>query len=276
MFSGHLAQLRASGANLSGELLDSHLLQNIYLDGEKYLEYTTAPLTRSLQSLELDNNRIHHIAGFCAKVFVSLVNGSEMSLDKEAVQKAVEDNMQVDLTATRITNTKAVAELFADGTLQPTQQLTQNDRRKGFSCRDITSSSLRVSPSLFWPQGLCACNEGFEGSGTQCHQCERGRYNQDSGQIRTTSPQTVFTPKLVPTGFETLQHGQDFNSGCKPCPGNSSTAEAGTTSVNSCICNVGRTRLPGFGVSGNCAAPRCQAGAREFERSMWIFLPSPC
>ena len=188
MFSGRLAQLRANAANLSGELLDNDWLRSISVDGTKYLSYAPIPLETSLQAVELESNNIHHIAGFTAKVYVSLANGSSLSVDKEALQRAVKLNLQVDLTATRVTNSKAVAELFTDGALKPTEQLTQNNRLKGFSCRDITSTSLRVSPPLFWPQGLCACNEGFQGSGTQCRKCERGRYNQDAGQIVATSP----------------------------------------------------------------------------------------
>ena len=198
LFLDHLAQLRANAANLSGELPD--------------FERLDAPL----QALELAGNRISHIAGFNARVFVSLANGSDASLDMRALSAAVKSKLQVDLTATRLTNTENIAALFADGTLKVTAQPMQTNLLGGFSCFDITSSSLRVSPPLFWPQGLCACNEGFQGSGTSCHKCERGRYNED------------------------------FNSSCKPCPSNSSTTEEGTTSVNNCICQVGRTRKPGL------------------------------
>ena len=200
LVSEHLAQLRANAANLSGELMD----------------IGNAPLMKSLQALELADNRITHIAGFNARVFVSLANGSDVSLDRRALLAAVKKNLQVDLTATRITNTEDITALFADGTLKATAQRTQTNLLGSFSCIEITSTSLRVSPPLFWPEGLCACNEGFQGSGTSCHKCERGRYNED------------------------------FNSSCKPCPSNSSTMEAGTTSVNNCICQVGRTRKPGL------------------------------
>ncbi|CAE7622380.1 unnamed protein product [Symbiodinium necroappetens] len=207
-FAGHLASIRASGANLSGHLQKS-CLRDVSLDGERYSHHCTLPLQKSLQGLELAHNKIHRIAGIPANVYLSLANNSETSLDVKALRPALHRNVQVDLTSTKISNTDVVAALFHEEVLHRTKQLTQSDRLQGFDCYGITSTSLRVSPASFWPDGLCACSAGFQGNGALCHKCKPNTYNQH------------------------------FNSSCVPCPSNS-TAGAGATSVFSCFCMVGR------------------------------------
>ena len=238
-FAGHLASIRASGTNLSGHVLKS-CLREVHVNGADYGRYCAVPLQRTLQVLELADNRIHRIEGIPANDNVSLANNSETFLNVKALREALGNNVQVDLTATKISNTDDVATLFHEGFLHRTEQLTQSDRLKGFACYDITSTSLRVSPSSFWPQGLCACSEGFEGNGTSCKQCHPNTYNEH------------------------------FNRSCAPCPSNS-TAIAGATSVFSCVCTVGRTSrgalepLYVYMFLGLGGAPSCNS----------IYIPTP-
>ncbi|CAE7209073.1 inlA, partial [Symbiodinium microadriaticum] len=224
-FAGHLASIRASGANLSGHLQKS-CLRDVSVDGERYSDYCTLPLLSSLQGLELADNKIHHIEGIPANVYVSLANNSETYVSMKSLREALDRNVQVDLTATKISNTDDVAALFHEEVLHRTTQLTQSDRLKGFECYGITSTSLRVSPASFWPEGLCACTAGFQGNGTLCHKCQSNTYNER------------------------------FNGSCVPCPSNSSTAEAGASSVFSCLCTVGRMYTSESGQHCQCDASK--------------------
>ncbi|CAE7231885.1 GSO1, partial [Symbiodinium necroappetens] len=61
-FAGHLASVRATGANLSGHLRTS-CLREVSVDGETYGVKCTIPLLSSLQGLELADNKIHRIEG---------------------------------------------------------------------------------------------------------------------------------------------------------------------------------------------------------------------
>ncbi|CAE7733082.1 inlA [Symbiodinium sp. CCMP2456] len=234
-FAGHLASIRASGANLSGHLLKSCLC-GVNVDGERYNSCCGLPLWSSLQGLELADNRIHRIEGIPANVYVSLANNSETYLNVTALRQALDSNVQVDLTATKISNSDDVATLFHDGVLHRTKQLTQSDRSRGFECYGITSTSLRVSPSSFWPQGLCACSAGFQGNGTTCHPCNPNTYNEH------------------------------FNGSCVPCP-SSSRAPAGATSAFSCVCAVGRMHSSESGNDCQCDALRALYQSEDDART---------
>ncbi|CAE7938239.1 GSO1, partial [Symbiodinium sp. KB8] len=220
-FAGHLASLRASGANLSGHLQKS-CLRHVSVDGQHYHNYCTIPLQSSLQGLELADNKIDRIEGIPANVYVSLANNSETYVNMKSLREALDRHVQVDLTSTKISNTDDVATLFHEGFLHRTKQLTQGDRLQGFECYGITSTSLRVSPALFWPEGLCACSAGFQGNGTLCHKCEQDTYSER------------------------------FNGSCVPCPSNSSTANPGASSVFSCLCTVGRMYRSESGQDYDC------------------------
>ncbi|CAE7683161.1 RCH1 [Symbiodinium sp. CCMP2592] len=231
-FAQRLASIRANGANLCGSLVKG-CLQQVDVDGEHYGQHCgirERGLQSSLQGLELAGNQIHRVEGIPANVYVSLANNSEMYVDVKALHNL--RNLQLDVTATKISNADDVATLFHDGVLHRTDQLTQSDRSKGFECYGITSTSLRVSPSSFWPQGLCACSEGFEGNGTSCHQCEPDTYNAH------------------------------FNRSCMPCP-NSSAAPAGATSVFSCVCTVGRMHSSKSGSGHDCQCDASKALHRD-------------
>ncbi|CAE7359509.1 GSO1, partial [Symbiodinium sp. KB8] len=110
-FAGHLASIRASGANLSGHLRKS-CLREVYVDGRFYSEHCAIPLQSSLQGVELADNKIDRIEGIPANVYVSLANNSETYLDVKELRQALDRNVQVDLTSTKISNTDDVATLF--------------------------------------------------------------------------------------------------------------------------------------------------------------------
>ncbi|CAE7734286.1 RLK7, partial [Symbiodinium necroappetens] len=67
-FAGHLASLRASGANLSGHL-QKNCLREIFIDGNLFDDHCSIPLQSSLQGLELADNKIHRIEGIPANVY---------------------------------------------------------------------------------------------------------------------------------------------------------------------------------------------------------------
>ncbi|CAE7482282.1 RCH1, partial [Symbiodinium necroappetens] len=242
-FAEHLASIRASGANLSGHLQKS-CLREVSVDGTVYDQYGRIPLQSSLQGLELADNKIHRIEGIPANVYVSLANNSETYVNMSSLREALDRNVQVDLTASKISNTDDVATLFHEGFLHRTKQLTQGDRLQGFECYGITSTSLRVSPASFWPEGLCACSAGFQGNGTLCHKCEPNTYNER------------------------------FNGSCVPCPSNS-TADPGASSVFSCICTVGRMYRSESGHACKCDALRALYQSLGQKRSEDAQTASP-
>ena len=216
-----LAEISANRANLSGELQDMLHLQDVAVDGISHASYF---FTNAVQVLQLSDNRISRVSGFSAKTYASIANNSATQIDAAVLRRVLEENLQLDVTGTRVSNAKDIQDLFDQGDLKRTAETTYTDTERGFACYDVTAMGLGVTPPLFW-QGLCACHEGFEGDGTLCHKCAVGSYNKD------------------------------FNSSCVRCPANSTTAEAGAGSVKSCACEIGRTAACGSTVC-NCRTKR--------------------
>ena len=161
--------------------------------------------------LDLPGNRIHAVDSLNVHSYVSFADHQQITFAKGILEDALKHNLQLDLTGTAVTNTEEISRLFSTGALKLTAQLTSINATAGYGCHGATSRSLRVSPHLFWPAGLCGCMEGYQGRDTQCRHCSLGFYNDA------------------------------FNSStCRPCPANSSS-RPGTSSIDGCLCNVGRT-----------------------------------
>ncbi|CAE7259969.1 inlA, partial [Symbiodinium necroappetens] len=207
--SGQLTRLLAQRANLSGHVPDIDCLKRARVDGQVYDEHCALPLSKSLQELDLSGNKITGADALPVQTYISLANNPPITFATGTLQSALEQNLRLDLGGTAITNMRDVSRLFETGALRMTAQTTSTNATGGYSCHDVTSSSLRMSPHLFWPQGLCGCTAGYEGSGTDCSECANNTFNDA------------------------------FNSSCRPCPANS-TAGKGTASIDGCRCDLGR------------------------------------
>ncbi|CAE7633397.1 inlA [Symbiodinium sp. CCMP2456] len=207
--SGQLTRLLAKSANLSGHVPDIACLKAARVDGRVYNEYCGLLLAKSLQALDLSGNKITGVDALKVQTFVSLAENPPITFANGTLQSTLDKHLQLDLTGTAITNTREIAHLLETRALQMTSQTTSTNATGGYSCHDVTSNSLRVSSHLFWPEGLCGCTAGYEGSSTHCSECGPNTFNAA------------------------------FNSSCRPCPANS-TAGKGTASIDGCRCDWGR------------------------------------
>ena len=229
-----LARISADRANLSGELLDRRSLPDVAVDRATYSSFT---FKKAVQVLQLSNNQISRVSGFPALMYVSIANNSATQIDTAVLRRVLKDNLQLDVTGTRVSNANDIQNLFDQGDLKRTAGTKYTDTERGFACYDVTATGLRVTPPLFF-HGLCACHEGFDGNGTLCQKCARGSYNQD------------------------------FNSSCVRCPANSTTVEVGAGSVDSCSCETGRTAACGSRVCNGKTKPGLQGIAMSQGRKI--------
>ncbi|CAE7330510.1 inlA [Symbiodinium necroappetens] len=218
--SGQLTRLIAKRANLSGHVPNIACMKAARVDGYAYSQKCGLPLSKSLQSLDLSGNKITRVDALNVQTYVSLANNPPMTFATGILQSALKKSLQLDLSGTAITNMRDISRLFETGALRMTVQTTSTNATGGYSCHDVTSSSLRVSSHMFWPEGLCGCMAGYEGSGIDCRECGRDTFNDV------------------------------FNSSCRPCPA-SSTAGKGAASIDGCRCDLGRM------IDGAC---QCEAG----------------
>ncbi|CAE7307798.1 inlA [Symbiodinium necroappetens] len=209
--SGQLTRLHAKRANLSGHLPDIACIKDARVDGKVYAEYRGLPLSKSLEALDLSGNKITGADALRVQTYISLANNPPITFATGTLQSALKKNLQLDLSGTAITNMRDISRLFETGALRMTAQTTSTNATGGYSCHDVTSSSLKISSHLFWPQGLCGCIAGYEGSGTDCSECANNSFNDA------------------------------FNSSCRRCPADS-TAGKGTASIDGCRCDLGALR----------------------------------
>ncbi|CAE7255993.1 GSO1 [Symbiodinium sp. CCMP2592] len=208
-FSGRLARIIANRANLSGELPDmmGGCLKDISVDGSSFNQRCDQPLRFALQSLDVADNRIHQVAGFSASVYVSLANNSDMFVEKRALQKAVQTNLQVDLASTKVANAEAVAELFSDGTLTKTANLTE-------SSLTITVLADRMLPDLLKQRpAYCQCEEMKAFYKNGCEDCSKLHLDcQQHGLEASSAPPQVGYARLeaeAPSTFRCLEPAED-------------------------------------------------------------------
>ncbi|CAE7570009.1 inlA, partial [Symbiodinium natans] len=209
--SGHLARVIAKRAGLSGNLPDIDGLRGATVDFRRHAVYANPPLAKSLQTLDLSGNRLDSVEWF-AQTYTSISgNGGNMSINQGSLDKTLRSGGQVDLAGTEVTNGRELVELLASAGMGRTSDITVTNTTGGYGCYSLTQDALRITPSLFFPEGLCGCLPGHQGHGASCSKCPPNSYNKD------------------------------FNSSsCTSCPEGSSADEGGA-SIESCQCEVGRT-----------------------------------
>ena len=207
-----LAKVVASHANLTGDVLDLTRLP-VEMDGESYVG-AVVPLEGSLQALDLSGNRIRRIEALNAHSVLSLAGNARVDVPHGMLRTAMRNGVRLDLTDVALVDASEAKELIAKGWLNTTERLTTTDAARGFACYGLPSAILQVTPSRFLPDVLCGCQAGWHGTSTDCQSCSEDHYNVAFNQTE-----------------------------CQKCPAGSSTrGSEGSDSLQSCQCEVGRTR----------------------------------
>ena len=101
------------------------------------------------------------------------------------------------------------------------------NKTEGWACALPVAGTLRITPQVFLPFDMCACQAGFYGHGINCTTCPPNTFAEMEGQ-----------------------------ASCKPCPPDSSSSGSATT----CECMFGSMRGP----PGNKSC-QCRAGTARLE-----------
>jgi len=201
----HLNSIGAAGCGLTGELP-----KTVLLIGAEY-PFDLTYLGKVLVFLDLASNRIDKVDSIPKRLKSLVLAGNRnMSFADGVLQEAVRDGILLDVQNVTFTNQTETADLLDTGLLkQNTLVRTVINSERGFSCYDLDSKSLQVSPAMFAPNKLCSCNLGWKGTGATCEKCPADSFSDEYSSKE-----------------------------CKPCPPGSK-AMAGATSVHGCACDVG-------------------------------------
>jgi len=104
-----------------------------------------------------------------------------------------------------------------------------SNKTEGWACALPVAGTLRITPQLFLPEDMCACQAGFYGHGINCTACSPNTFAQMEGQ-----------------------------ASCKPCPPDSFSAGSATI----CECTFGTMHGPPGNQSCKCRAGAARLGTR--------------
>eukprot|EP00434_Breviolum_minutum_P029499 symbB.v1.2.026084.t2/scaffold2508.1/size77433/4 len=199
-----LNSIGAAGCGLTGEVP-----KNVLRHGLMPFELTA--LGKALVFLDLASNRIDKVDSIPNRLKTLVLAGNRnISFAEGVLQKAVRDGtILLDVQNVTFTNQTETADLLDAGLIRRTSGRSIFDLNQGFSCYDLDSKSLQVSPAMFAPNRLCSCNPGWKGTGATCEKCPADSFSDEYSSKE-----------------------------CTPCPPGSK-AVAGATSVHSCVCDVG-------------------------------------
>eukprot|EP00434_Breviolum_minutum_P029498 symbB.v1.2.026084.t1/scaffold2508.1/size77433/4 len=204
LYCDHLNSIGAAGCGLTGEVPKTVVFR-----------FTEVPLDETdlgkvLVFLDLASNRIDRVDSVPERLKTMVLAGNtNMSFADGVLQKAVRDGILLDVQNVTFTNQTETADLLDAGLIRRTSGRSIFDLNQGFSCYDLDSKSLQVSPAMFAPNRLCSCNPGWKGTGATCEKCPADSFSDEYSSKE-----------------------------CTPCPPGSK-AVAGATSVHSCVCDVG-------------------------------------
>ncbi len=207
-----LSTIKASNCSLKGTVPNLGKLR-AKVNGWAYTTWTS-PLSQSLQNLDLSANDISEVSGLPMKIqsFALAKMNTEVHFQKGVLRDASSKKILLDLSGVQLMNSSEAADMWQDEELRGTSQFTMTDKAKGFECKDLEGSSLRVTPHLFLPHELCRCLVGWIGTGAACQKC----------------PKDTFRDAAVPSTADA----------CTPCPLNSTSKEASGTLMD-CQCKLG-------------------------------------
>lgn len=186
-----LATLKASNANLRGFLslettLVPYVVKKKSKDGEtKYQENEKVanemPLTKSLSVLQLHDNQIEGVRDILPPEALSLLDLSS-NPHLGTIKASFVDHLSAvggKIKLMNCTNLSMEESFQVDGpsssAVNPWERsnVTEHeDGDKGFFCYGLKDKpGVLISPQYFAPKYLCACSEGFRGTGTECEEC---------------------------------------------------------------------------------------------------------
>lgn len=180
-----------------------------------------ATLLGTLQAMDLSENNITRLEELPAASQVRLQRNSRpLVLAPVAVQKALGRQTFLDLSGTALANREDMKQLLQkELKLQDDRSVT--NKTEGWACAVPAAGTLRITPQLFLPLDMCACQAGFYGHGISCTACPPNTFAEMEGQAT-----------------------------CKPCPPDSYSSGSATT----CECMFGSMRGPPGNESCQCRA----------------------
>ncbi|CAK9007435.1 unnamed protein product [Durusdinium trenchii] len=185
-----------------------------------------SPLGRSLQVVDLSGNNIQHLR----KVPVSLRidvsrNGEALEVAPEVIRHCMQNDIELWLLETSLSNGEKVEEELRTMALDGFWM----DSKNSYGCQSFLAPNVRVTPDVFWANGMCGCRPGYSGTGINCTACSRNSFNSQYNQ-----------------------------SACQHCPANSTSAQA-STSQDACQCRYGAL----FPTDSPNAEAKCHCPRRE-------------
>ncbi|CAE7297829.1 inlA [Symbiodinium sp. CCMP2592] len=186
-----------------------------------------ATVRGTLQAIDLSENKITRLEELPAASQVRLQRNSRpLVLAPVAVQRALSRQTFLDLSGTALANKEDMKQLLQkELKLQDSRSVT--NKTEGWACALPVAGTLRITPQVFLPLDMCACQAGFSGHGVNCTACPPNTFAQMEGQ-----------------------------ASCKPCPPDSSSSGSATA----CECMFGSMRGP----PGNKSC-QCRAGTARLE-----------
>ena len=210
-----LISLAADGCGLTGKV-PSLVGMKGTVDGVSYTSWRSF-LADSLQLISLSENHIQSCDGLppsCRDLRLAS-NTEVLELAPGLIREAVANDISLDLRSTSIRSHEEAEELLTSDSpvskLHQTNTTVEADVASGFACFGVTSSSLQVSPSRFFPT-LCACIEGFDSWNATTRRCQKCNLHF---------------------------YSDGFNKSCQQCPANSYTVYEGAISPHECHCRFG-------------------------------------
>ena len=173
-----LTALSASGAGLRGSMPNLAGVQ-AQVDGTSYSSWTNSKLAGSLQIVDLSSNQLDSMSSLPASVRVVLDNNAvPLAVAPLVLREAMQRNIEVWLRGTRLKNPEELQQLLPHELLLK-RHFAANDG-SNFSCRELVSPLLQITPHIFMPEDMCGCRPGYEGFATSCAQCAENTYNDET------------------------------------------------------------------------------------------------
>ena len=206
-----LTFLTAAGSGVFGAMPQLKKVVGAHIDFQIQHDFTF-PMSRRLVFLELSYNNVSWVSDLPVQFYAGRMlfrENHQIKLAPGVLAKALEERILLDLTGTKLGNEEEALQLLEEGQLQTTDMYAYRDEIGGYTCKDVVSTIIQVTPNKFLPEKLCKCLPGWHGHGATCQVCPANKFSDEMGL--------------------------DI---CKSCPANS-TAPEGSTKISHCKCQFG-------------------------------------
>lgn len=211
--------IAASGCGLSGAV-PNLIEMSVRLNGIAYASFRTK-LAQSLQTLDISANQLSSIASLPAALRVDLrQNAVPLKVKPYTLQEAVQRSIELWLDGTALQNPEDL-QYLVNHVLRLRPEFAKS--RWSFACRELVEPTLRVTPHIFMPEEMCACQAGFHGFATNCSPCPSDTYSTEPNSpscqkcpLNSTSKNTSGSWQLCQCAFGSIH--QDVNGLSCQCP----------------------------------------------------------